>query len=110
LVKASTNANSLDIAPFSHPIRKQLLGALTDDQLMDGMHIVLPNGDIRTGPDALVKLLGTVAPVTKKVLTDKNAGSSLQALVRGNYTLIAKHRGLLARFVPNVESVVRLSA
>jgi hypothetical protein len=110
LVKAVTNAKDLDIAPFSHPICKQLLSALTDEQIMEGMHIVLPNGDIRTGPEALVKLLGAVVPGTERALGEEHSGSSVQALIRGNYRLIGRNRGRLARFVPDVEPVERLSA
>jgi hypothetical protein len=110
LVKAITKPTKLDIAPFSHPLRSELLGALTEAQLMDGMHVVQPSGEIRTGPDGLLELLSTIAPVAERTLGEAHAGSTLQALVRGNYKFIAKHRGKLARFVPNVEAVVRVGA
>jgi hypothetical protein len=110
LVKAITKPSSLDIAPFAHPLRKQLLSALTDEQLMDGMHIVEPSGKVRTGPDALPKLLSTIVPISKGAFADANAGSTLQGLVRSSYKLIGKHRGKLARFLPNVLPVERISA
>jgi hypothetical protein len=109
LVKAITKPLNLDIAPFSHPLRKVLLSALTNQQLMDGMHIVETNGEIRTGADALPQLLSKIAPITKNVFAEERAGSSLQALVRSNYTFLGRHRGTLARFLPNVEPVERIS-
>jgi hypothetical protein len=109
LVKAITKPKNLDIAPFAHPLRQELLSVLTSEQLMDGMHIVKTNGEIRTGADALPQLLGKIAPVTKNIFADANAGSSLQGFVRNNYKFLSKHRGRLARFVPNVAPVERIS-
>jgi hypothetical protein len=109
LVKAITKPENLDIAPFAHPIRQQLLSALTNEQLADGMHIVETNGEIRTGADALPQLLSKIAPAAKNIFADANAGSGLQALVRNNYTFLSEHRGKLARFVPNLEPVERIS-
>jgi hypothetical protein len=109
LVKAITKPENLDIAPFAHPLRQQLLSALTNEQLLDGMHIVEPSGKVRTGPDALPRLLTTIAPKSKSAFADAKAGSSFQALVRSNYTFLSKHRGRLARFLPNVEPVERIS-
>lgn len=109
MVKALTSAERLDIAPFSHELRSQLLNALTDEQVAMGMHIVLPTGEIHTGPDASVRLLGVIAPPLRRFTSADSGGSSVQALVRSGYRTISTNRGRLARFSPAIEPVTRIT-
>jgi hypothetical protein len=102
LVKASSAPDRLDIAPFSHPLRFELLSALTDEQLGAGMHIVTESGEIRTGPEALTRLIEVVAPLLRGV-------PLVNVSSRRAYVAVSANRSRLARFVPNVEPVVRVS-
>lgn len=102
MVKALTAPDQLDIVPFSHPLRSELLSALTKEQLGEGMHLVSVAGEVRTGPDALPLLVGAIAPPLRNVRT-------MDSALRRSYVVISSKRGRLARVVPNVEPVVRVT-
>lgn len=102
MVKALTAPDDLDIAPFSNPLRSELLSALTEEQLGEGMHVVSVSGEVRTGSEALPLLIGAIAPLLRNVRT-------MDGALRRSYVVISSKRGQLARVVPNVEPVVRVT-
>jgi predicted DCC family thiol-disulfide oxidoreductase YuxK len=107
LVKALDKKNNLNFVGFSHPIARQLLCKLSEEELASGMHLVETDGTVYTGGEAASALMRHLpgARVIGK-LAAKNA--STQSVVSGLYRVTAKNRAKLARFVPDVKPVERL--
>jgi hypothetical protein len=111
LVKAISSAQRLDIAPFSHPLRTQLLGDLTTEQLYEGMHLVAVDGSTTSAAAAFAQLVAILTPGTgeSRLLVRIGRGKAAPFVILRFYGVISRHRGFLARFVPDAAPVERVT-
>jgi hypothetical protein len=105
LVKATDFQKRFSIVGFGHPIRTEVLGDLDDETLYSGMHLV-DSAEVRhTAGDALVALLAESSPPMSWLGAAALRSPALRRHIGSTYEAIARHRGSLARFVPDVAPV-----
>jgi predicted DCC family thiol-disulfide oxidoreductase YuxK len=96
----------LSILPLSSDDADRSLGSLTDEQRWGSMHVVHPDHGIASGGMA-VMALNRVLPGGRWLASLAARSTAVQDVIDRTYAFTARHRGALARFVPDVAPVER---
>ncbi len=106
LVQAWDREQRLDFLPLSDPLAASLLAPMAEDERMQSIHVVQPDGSITSAGDAFLSLCALL-PAASWLANASESAEPVASATKAIYLGVAKIRGSLAHVVPQRDPIRR---